>query len=118
MHKIGDKINMLTILQKKRENNRTYFLCRCECGNEKWIRADTIDKIMSCGCYNKKNNYIKPKDITKKSFGRLTALYPTEKKDSNNGSVIWHCQCKCGNECDVAEYLLVNHSVRSCGCIR
>ena len=85
---IGKKFGMLTILEQKRENNRTYYLCRCDCGVEKWIRADTLKQgTISCGCYNKKNNLKKAEDITNKVFGRLTALEPTNKK-SSNGNII------------------------------
>lgn len=115
--KIGDKVGMLTLLQKKREKNRTYYYCRCDCGTEKWIRADTIGKsTISCGCYNKKNNSLKPKDLTNKTFGYLKAIKPTESKVSN-GSIIWECVCKCGNICYIAASDLTRGRVRSCGCL-
>lgn len=41
------------------------------------------------------------KDISNQKFYRLTALYPTEKRDKDR-SVIWHCKCECGNEVDVS----------------
>lgn len=40
-------------------------------------------------------------DITNQKFYRLTALYPTDKRDRDR-SVIWHCRCECGNEVDVS----------------
>ena len=32
-------------------------------------------------------------------------------------SIIWHCKCDCGNECDVASYNLCKGRTQSCGCI-
>ncbi len=57
------------------------------------------------------------KDIAGRRFGRLKALYPTDKRDSK-GSVIWHCQCDCGNACEVSQDKLVRHNTTSCGCLR
>lgn len=113
---IGSKVGRLTVLNRKRENNRTYFYCECECGNFKWIRADSLGKIKSCGCLGKENLF-KPKDITGKKFGRLTALEKTDKRDKSNCSVIWKCECECGNIAYVPEYLLSKGGVRSCGCL-
>ena len=44
MLKVGDKIGMLALLEKKRENKRTYFWCKCDCGTEKWIRAEQYNR--------------------------------------------------------------------------
>lgn len=56
-----------------------------------------------------------PKDITEKRFGHLTALYPTEKRDSR-GYVIWHCKCDCGAEVEINYNSLCHGNLRSCGC--
>jgi len=57
----------------------------------------------------------KQKEMIGKKFYRLTALYPTQKRDKR-GSVIWHCRCECGNEIDVAYNRLVHCNMKSCGC--
>lgn len=48
----------LTILglHHKDKQYRAYYLCRCECGNEKLIRIDHLKDggTLSCGCLNKK----------------------------------------------------------------
>ena len=54
-------------------------------------------------------------DITNRTFGRLTALYPTKKRDCK-GSIYWHCKCTCGNEKDVLVDALINGDYVSCGC--
>nr|WP_308000268.1 hypothetical protein [uncultured Merdimonas sp.] len=56
-------------------------------------------------------------DITGKRFGRLTALYPTEKRDQN-GSVYWHCLCDCGNTTEISESKLMHGNYKSCGCLK
>lgn len=73
--------------------------------------------MVSCGCYNKEVNLKKPVDITKKKFGKLVALKPTNNRDKDNGSIIWECKCDCGNISYVAEYRLKKGAVRSCGCL-
>ena len=57
----------------------------------------------------------KIRDITGQRFGRLTALYVTEKRDGK-GSAYWHCRCQCGNEIDVTESSLMYGNYQSCGC--
>lgn len=116
---VGTKIGRLTLTKRKRENNRTYYYCKCDCGNEKWIRADHISakSVKSCGCLNKEQNFFKAMDIKGNKYGRLLALNITEKRDKNNGSIIWECLCDCGNMAYVSEAYLVKGEIRSCGCL-
>lgn len=55
-------------------------------------------------------------DITNQKFYRLTALYPTDKRDRDR-SVIWHCRCECGNEVNVSGKRLRQGNTKSCGCL-
>lgn len=115
----GNRIGKLEILERKREGRRTYYYCKCDCGNEKWIRADSLTKknpTESCGCLGKETQF-KPIDITGKRYNRLVAIKPTNKRDKNNGSVIWECICDCGNPKNVAAYLLEQGYIQSCGCL-
>jgi len=56
--KIGEKINFLTILdiykvrRKNAKNYQYYYLCKCDCGNEKNIEAKSVFSgiVKSCGC--------------------------------------------------------------------
>ncbi len=57
------------------------------------------------------------KDLTGQTFGRLTAIKATERRDSK-GSVYWKCRCVCGNETEVTEDCLTNGGTVSCGCRR
>jgi hypothetical protein len=47
-HYIGEKINRLTVLEKR----GVWHLCRCDCGREKIIRTDKLrdGRAKSCGC--------------------------------------------------------------------
>lgn len=53
-------------------------------------------------------------DLTGQRFGRLIALYPTEKRV--NRHVVWHCKCDCGKYKDVDSLSLTQGATTSCGC--
>ena len=59
----------------------------------------------------------KIKDETGKKYGKLTVLYPANKKNKK-GEIYWHCQCDCGKEKDVLGRLLRNGTTSSCGCLK
>lgn len=52
---VGRKNNRLTILGIYKINGRKYFLCQCDCGNEKYIEPNFWEEgtIKSCGCLKK-----------------------------------------------------------------
>lgn len=54
-YRVGMVFGKLTVLSQFVENKRTFIIARCECGEEKKIRADHVDygKIISCGCYGR-----------------------------------------------------------------
>lgn len=109
---------MLTILDRKRENDRTYYFCKCDCGNSLWIRGDRLTSkrpTKSCGCLALKTQF-KSKDIYNKKYGRLTAIKKTN-KTACNGSIIWECECECGNKAYVPESVLERGETKSCGCL-
>lgn len=119
MHNIGKKYGLLTIVDRKREKGRTYYFCKCDCGNEKWIRADMITsgKQKGCGCLSKTTRF-KINNLENRKFGRLTVLKDTSKRDKRNGAVIWECKCECGNIVEVEQYSLLKGLVVSCGCYK
>lgn len=93
--------------------------CKCSCGNECDILSSNLRKgyTQSCGCLQKEKAGEKTpiKDISGQKFGKLTAIYPLEKR--LNGQVVWHCKCDCGNETDVRSYNLTSATTFSCGCL-
>ena len=38
------------------QNHKSYWVCRCDCGNEKVIRSDCLTRIQSCGCVKKEQD--------------------------------------------------------------
>ncbi|WP_434310037.1 AP2/ERF family transcription factor [Hominifimenecus sp. rT4P-3] len=56
------------------------------------------------------------RDLSGQRFGKLVALTPTDQR-IDNGSVVWHCQCDCGNTADVSARRLVRGKACSCGCL-
>ena len=58
----------------------------------------------------------KPKELANERFGKLIAIEPT--KDRESQSIIWKCQCDCGNICYISARSLVQHKTRSCGCLK
>ena len=49
-------------------------------------------------------------------FGRLLVIQETSKRANN--SVVWKCQCECGNICYVSSSSLKNNKTKSCGCLK
>lgn len=116
---MGQSFGHLKVLRgASNRGDRTCWNCLCVCGKEVVVTTHDLKagKVKSCGCmkYARGHNRI---DLTGKRFGKLTALYPTDKRDRKL-SVYWHCRCDCGNETDVTEDGLVHGNYKSCGCLR
>jgi len=62
----------------------------------------------------------KLKDLTGKTFGRLTVLRRVEDYVSETGikTPVWECRCKCGNITNVRGSNLRSGNTKSCGCLR
>ncbi len=115
----GQRFGMLTVLRRgESRKGRACWICVCDCGNTCEVRAAQLKsgKTRSCGCLRREVERNK-KDITGQRFGRLTALYPTSKRNYK-GCIYWHCRCDCGNEVDLTEDNLVYGNYVSCGCRR
>jgi len=54
------------------------------------------------------------KNISGQRFGRLVAVCPTEKRQSE--SMVWKCKCDCGNTTEVVSTALQRGHTKSCGC--
>ena len=116
--KIGDKFNKLTIIAespKRAANGGKYWLCQCDCGNIKEIRADHLKNghTKSCGCKNQD----KINNILGQKFNNLTVIEITNKRRSG-GDVIWKCLCECGNITYATASELRNNRIKSCGCLK
>lgn len=47
---VGKRFGMLVVLKRKRENNITYYYCKCDCGEKKWMQGSVLIHATSCGC--------------------------------------------------------------------
>lgn len=114
----GQVFGKLTVLYRVKNLGRhTAWMCQCQCGVKKVIAAQNLTQSLtkSCGCYNRElasKNFAK--DITNQRFGRLVAIKPTPNRDAQ-GSIIWECQCDCGNLTQVSTHALTGGNTASCG---
>lgn len=72
----GAKYGRLTILRKDdASTQRRMWVCLCECGTEKSIRADhlKVGRVVSCGCHRKENtgNRVRTHGMTKTRIYRI-----------------------------------------------
>lgn len=101
------------------EKKRTYWLFKCECGNQKVLPVNSVkwSGVRSCGCLAEKHiTELNRQDITNERFDRLTAIRPTDERDAS-GSVIWECKCECENIVFYSVNTLRRGKVHSCGCL-
>ena len=80
----GNKYNKLLVLcldhiENKKNKSRTYWRCRCDCGNEVILRKDSFiypySKVKSCGCWHIEESSKRPKDKKTGKFIRRTNLW-------------------------------------------
>lgn len=122
----NQQFDRLTALYRFSKGGRSYWHCKCECGNECDVRTDSLTghKIRSCGCLKKEKDKEKAEKIGKNNaldLSNLTFGYlqPYEKIDKRlNGHIIWKCRClNCGTDCEVSSLYLKRGSSISCGCV-
>lgn len=127
-NELGHRYDQLLVLRQATPEERQLYksrhilwYCQCDCGNTCLVTGTDLraGKQKSCGCLKKKNtiqrNQQNFRDLTNQKFGKLTVLYPLSQRGSG-GNYIWHCQCDCGNTCDVIGSRLTGYHTTSCGC--
>lgn len=115
---MGQTFGQLTVIgDAEHKGGRTAWVCKCTCGNICVVKSTDLKRgnTKSCGCLHVSNGNKTARDLTGQVFGRLTALYPTEKR--NRGFVVWQCQCECGNLKEVDSTHLIRGQTQSCGCL-
>lgn len=57
--KTGEKFGRLTVLEidMDKSSRKTYWLCKCDCGNVISIRSDSLKITKSCGCLKKEQDF-------------------------------------------------------------
>lgn len=107
------RFNNLTVMRFDHRDKYTYWLCKCDCGNEVVVRGShlTTGAVKSCGCL--KNSKHKIRNLDGKRFGKLTVI----KYHHINHGAYYLCKCDCGNEVIVLGTKLVTGRTKSCGCL-
>lgn len=120
----GKVFERLTALEptKKRQGTAIMWKCQCECGNTVYVSVASLNagETKSCGCLQRDvtatiGSYRRI-DLTGQRFGRLVVLETT--KERRGSSVVWKCQCDCGEIAYVSSRDLRGGRVSSCGCKR
>ena len=101
------------VVQKRAENtknNRTQWICICECGKERIVTTNSLrsGNSTSCGCNHNP-------DLINNIFGELTVRNLDVSKGKTNKRY-WICECNCGNNCVVSTHQLKKRLIKSCGC--
>lgn len=116
---LGLRVGRWTVIRKAEPlyaRRLPAYLCRCECGTERLIPAQTLRKSesRSCGCL--KSELTRDRlfiDLSGQTFARLRVI-----ESMGEGRALrWRCVCTCGNETSVAGSALREGTTRSCGCL-
>lgn len=106
----GKRFGQLVVIKRSESvKNRTKWLCRCDCGNEKIVDQGNLASGLTKTCGARIHRI---KDLTGNRFGRLTVISLANAK----GAARWLCQCDCGEQTTVIGASLLNGSTKSCGC--
>lgn len=122
----GQRFGRWTVLEKAPSKNKAvYWVCQCDCGTIKEVKAASLRNgdSKSCGCYKSEASAKRLSEIGKKNlvdlqgktFGDLTVLYLCDYR-GDNGRAFWHCKCSCGNEIEVPGSRLTTGNITHCGC--
>lgn len=115
----GQRFGSLIVIERDYSDKKNAkWFCQCDCGKIVSKSGQGLRKGEStcCDrrtCPNKKELF---ENLRGQVFGRLTVIEPTE--DRINKSVVWRCQCECGNEKMVSAASLKTGKTKSCGCLK
>lgn len=117
---IGQTFNNLIVIERVIEDEKVKWKALCECGNTIIVRGDCLRSghTKSCGCLQReKVSTLNFKNLVGMTFGRLTVIEKSERKDSS-GNYYWYCDCECGTKHhEVSGHHLKNGRILSCGCL-
>jgi hypothetical protein len=112
----GQRFGRLVVIERtnRPENvkNGTYWLCKCDCGNEKAVLLSclTNGNTSSCGCLKSERE-----DLSGMKFGRWTVIEFSNYDENRN--LHWKCKCDCGTEKIVRGAEMKSGKSQSCGCL-
>jgi 5-methylcytosine-specific restriction endonuclease McrA len=110
---VGQKFGRWTVVERA-ENGKyghSYYLCRCDCDNEKIVRGCHLinGTSKSCGCSIRI-------DLTGQRFYRLTVIKFSHMDKHKSSHFL--CECDCSNVTVVRGAALISGLTRSCGCLQ
>ena len=115
----GQRFGNVTVIKRVKKpeylkSKGAYFLCKCDCGNEKIIMGKSLreGKTKTCGCHIDKIT-----DLSGQRFGRLTVVKIDNSIENRGNGAYWICRCDCGNFISVQASNLRKGNVNSCGCL-
>ena len=117
---IGQRFGKLQVIARSEppegvNDAGTFWLCKCDCGNEKIIMGKSLREghTRSCGCLKKD---IGAEKILGEKFGKLTVIKQSELR-APNGHIYYECLCDCGNIHYATAGNLHSGNINSCGCL-
>lgn len=115
----GKRFGRLTALNKhKRVGKWVHWLCRCDCGCEKWVDGKHLRHggTKSCGCLEQESRGKAQRlQLAGQQFGKLLVLNESKSVDSQ---MRWLCRCDCGTEKWLVASAIKSGNTRSCGCLQ
>ena len=105
---IGKRFAYWTVVERVYTEKGAYWLCECDCGNRRKVKANDLvsGKSTSCGCK-------RAEDLSGRKFGKWSVI--KRDYDSKN-EVRWICKCDCGTIKTVSSASLKNGTSTNCGC--
>lgn len=74
--KVFGRLEVLKVDESKK-TRKTYWLCKCDCGNVKSVRSDSLGRTLSCGCLKKEQDFMNLNLENKQMHGKTQhPLYP------------------------------------------
>ncbi|MDK4456683.1 AP2 domain-containing protein [Enterococcus faecalis] len=113
-HLVGKRFGCLIVETYFEDDySRKKCTCLCDCGNscEVFLSNILAGRTKSCGHLEKENRE-KFKDIKGQKFGELTVIEKTDKR--KEGTIVWRCQCSCGNIVECSRRQLIRKYVNKC----
>lgn len=106
---IGQQFGKLSVIERgESKGYRTYWVCKCDCGNISSVRGSHLVRgaVKSCGkCLL---------DIIGETYGHFTVVSYAEKR--HNKDNYWYIRCSCGEVKKIRQDLLLKGDLPRCGC--
>ena len=105
------KLTTISPGNRANRNGSRYWLCHCECGQDREILKRNLLSGLSESC-----GKCSRVGLLGKRFGKYTVI--GERAVTYKKGMAWLCECDCGKERYVTRYNLVKGYSKSCGCSR